>query len=779
VGEQRRIHNSARLATLADTGLLDRPPVPGLDRLTKLAARLLEVPTVQVSLVDADRQVFPSQVGVAEPWASGGGTPLSYSFCQYVVDDDMPLVVSDARNDDRLRDNRAVGEMGVIAYAGMPIRVAGQTLGSFCALDSKPRDWSASDLAVLEDLAAAVASEIALIRLADDATAKADTIRAILEVSPDAYVSIDADGRVLEWNQSAEALFGWLRSDVVGRDLADLIIPADLRLPHRAGLARVRATGHSSLAGHRLELIGLDRSGRTFPVEFSLQATDVRGRLRFHAFLHDISKRRDAEDQLRRQAELIDAAPAAIIVRDTDGTIRSWNRGAERMYGWPADAAVGRNIHLLLNTEFPDGLPQVEKSLETTGHWQGELVHRRPDGRTVVVLTQHALRPARGGHEVIETSTDITDRRLAEEALAASERQFRIQFHQSTIGQAVLGLDGRMGVVNEAYARMLGYEPGDLAGRPFADLTPAEYHAEDARLRAGLFAGDYESYERTKHLIHADGHLVDVRVGLRLVHDADGTPMHLLGVVQNITDQVRAQRERDSAHAALVERNEQLRHSNRQLEEANLLKLDLMGMLSHDIGTPLSSILGYSEILAARDDVVPPQLDKIMRAAQRIDHLRQDVLAMCSVDSGSITTEREPVDLAPALREAVEAADMVVPVDCPATTRVLVNRAHLQQIMVNFLTNAAKYGGGARGIDVRTAGKQVAISVKDEGQGVPPEVRRHLFERFTRAADTSAPGHGLGLHIVASLAEANGGSVSHHDNLPRGSVFTLVLPVPD
>jgi signal transduction histidine kinase len=152
---------------------------------------------------------------------------------------------------------------------------------------------------------------------------------------------------------------------------------------------------------------------------------------------------------------------------------------------------------------------------------------------------------------------------------------------------------------------------------------------------------------------------------------------------------------------------------------------------------------------------------------------------MCSVDSGTITTEREPVDLAPALREAVEAADLVVPVDCPPTTRVLVNRAHLQQIMVNFLTNAAKYGGGACGIDVRTAGKQVAVSVRDEGPGVPPEVRRYLFERFTRAADTGAPGHGLGLHIVASLAEANGGSVSHHDNLPHGSVFTLILPVPD
>jgi PAS domain S-box-containing protein len=717
-----------------------------------------------------------------EGLAERGEVPLSYSFCRFVVEDDVPLVVSDARTDERVRDNPAVSEFGVIAYAGMPIRVAGQTLGAFCAVDGRPRDWSAPELAVLEDLAAAVASEITLIRVADDATSKADTIRAILEVSHDAYVSIDAEGRVLEWNPAAEALFGWARSEVVGRDLAELIIPPDLRLAHHAGLERVRTSGRSGLAGHRLELIGLSRSGMTFPVEFSLQATDVRGSLRFHAFLHDISARRNTEHQLRRQAQLIDAAPAAIIVREPDGTIRSWNAGAEQMYGWPAGDALGRDIHALLRTEFPHGRAEIERSLEETGLWRGELVHRRADGRALVVLSQHAVRPAAGGgQEVIETGTDITDRRLTEEALAASERQFRIQFQQSTIGQAVLGLDGRMGVVNQAYGRMLGYEPEELFGRPIADLTPADYQAEDARLRTGLFAGEFDSYERAKHLLHADGHPVPVRIGVQLVHDADGSPMHMLGVVENIADQVRVQGERDLAHAALVERNEQLGHSNRQLEKANLLKLDLMGMLSHDIGTPLASILGYSEMLAARDDAAFPQLHKIMKAAQRIDHLRQDVLAMCSVDSGSITTERKPVDLEPALREAVEAADQAVPVDCPAATRVLVNPAHLQQIMVNFMTNAAKYGGGAAGVDVRSMAGQVAISVRDEGDGVPPDVRDYLFERFTRAADAgaTASGHGLGLHIVASLAEANGGSVAYHDNVPRGSVFTFVLTIPD
>jgi PAS domain S-box-containing protein len=770
--DERRLMHAGRIAAVGGTGLLDRPKAPGLDRLTRLASRLLNVPTALVSLVTGERQVFASQIGLAQRWADAGETPLSHSFCQYVVDDDAPLVVSDARTDDRLRDNLAISEIGVIAYAGMPIRLGGHTLGSFCAIDAQPRTWSDAELEILRDLAAAVASEIALIRAADEAEENAATIRAILDVSHDAFVSIDSTGVVLEWNPAAEALFGYARQEVVGADIAGLIVPDSHRALHAAGLARVRATGESRLSGHRLELPAMDRSGRAFPIELTLQATSVGGRHVFHAFLHDISDRREAEEQLRRQAELIDAAPAAIIVRDTDGTIRSWNRGAEQMYGWPAHAVLGRNIHLLLDTGFAADLPEIEKSLERAGAWQGEVAHRHADGSTIVSLSRHVLRPAAdgAGREVIETNTDITEQRRAQDDLAASERQFRVQFHQSTIGQAVTGLDGRFRHVNEAYAAMIGYTPDELHGRTKPEFTHPDDRLADIRLTAGLFAAESDSYERTKRLVHRDGHPVDVRVGVRLVRDADGRPSHLVGIVQDITDQLRAERERDIALAELTQHNE-------RLESANLLKLDLMGMLSHDIGTPLSAIIGYSEHLAEQDlpAYAGSALDKIVRASYRIDRLRHNVLAMCSLDGGTITAQRRPVELGAALRDALDAADTDVPVDCPDTAVVSANPAHLQQIMVNFLTNAAKYGAGATGISVRRTGNRFAIAVHDQGAGVPAGLRDHLFDRFTRAGDSAAQGHGLGLHIVASLAEANGGTVRHRDNDPRGSVFILNL----
>ncbi|WP_232050582.1 PAS domain S-box protein [Actinoplanes sp. OR16] len=767
------------MTALRATGVFDVPEPPGLRRLTTLASRLLGSPTALVSLVLDDRQVFVSQVGLPQPWADRGETPLSHSFCQHVVDDDAPLVTSDARLDDRLKDNLAIPEIGVIAYAGMPIRVDGQTLGSFCAIDGKPRDWSPGDLAILEDLAAAVATEIELVRAARHAEETSAVVRRILEVSQDAYISIDAAGVVLEWNPAAEKLFGWTRDEATGGDLATMVIPEIYREAHYTGLARVRATGESKLAGQRIELPAVNRSGHRFPVEFTLQSTSHGGRTVFHAFLHDISARHESQRQLRRQAELIDAAPAAIIVRTPDGTIRFWNKGAEQMYGWPASAAVGRNIHSLLGTVFPDGSAAMQTALATDGRWEGEVTHRRVDGRSVVVLSRHVLRPDSegAGSEVIETNTDITARRTAEEMLATSERQFRVQFHQSTVGQAIVGLDGLVLHVNEAYARMIGYRPEELIGRRNEDFTHPEDRAEGVVMTSRLYSDEWSAYERTKRLIHADGHLVDVHIGVRLVRDADGAPLHLIGVIQDITERTRAERERDATQAVLAERNAQLELANSELQRANLLKLDLMGMLSHDIGTPLTSILGYGEMLLESD--LPPPIatptSKIMRAARRIDDLRHNVLAMCTVSETRLRTERQRVELADALRDALDAADQDVPISCPPSAAVLVNPAHLRQIVVNFLTNARKYGGGATGIEVTVDGLATRIAVRDEGPGVPEGLRDHLFERFTRAGDTEAAGHGLGLHIVVSLAEANGGAVGYQPGDPVGSLFCLTL----
>jgi diguanylate cyclase (GGDEF)-like protein len=149
-----RLTTDSRLAYVRDTGLLDAEQDAQLDRLNRLAVELLGVPVSLVSLVDEDRQFFAGQVGLPEPWASYRETPLSHSFCRYVVEREAQLVVPDARLDPLVAENLAVRDLGAVAYAGVPLRLSdGSVLGAFCAIDGRPREWSEHDIEILSDLA--------------------------------------------------------------------------------------------------------------------------------------------------------------------------------------------------------------------------------------------------------------------------------------------------------------------------------------------------------------------------------------------------------------------------------------------------------------------------------------------------------------------------------------------------------------------------------------------------------------------------------------------------
>jgi serine phosphatase RsbU (regulator of sigma subunit) len=143
-------------------GDLDRRPDPSFDHLTRAATRLLGVPMALVSLVDDERQVFKSAMGLPEPVASAGQTPLTHSFCREIVASSAPLIVADAREHPRLQDNLAITELGVIAYAGFPLYLGQEPVGAFCAIDTGPHEWTEAELHLIRDIAAMAQTQLDL-----------------------------------------------------------------------------------------------------------------------------------------------------------------------------------------------------------------------------------------------------------------------------------------------------------------------------------------------------------------------------------------------------------------------------------------------------------------------------------------------------------------------------------------------------------------------------------------------------------------------------------------
>ena len=160
---QKQIHDPKRLKLLELLDLLGTEAIEPLDRIAALASKIIDAPISLVSLITADSQIFKGMVGLGEPYATTRSTPLSHSFCQYVVGTDEPLITNDAREHPMLQGNLAIADLDVIAYLGMPLRAGeGQTLGSFCVIDTKPRDWTEREIEIMKDLAETVMTELTL-----------------------------------------------------------------------------------------------------------------------------------------------------------------------------------------------------------------------------------------------------------------------------------------------------------------------------------------------------------------------------------------------------------------------------------------------------------------------------------------------------------------------------------------------------------------------------------------------------------------------------------------
>jgi signal transduction histidine kinase len=158
------VHNPHRLEALRCLCMLDTPTDPAFDRLTQLVATVLRAPVALVSLVDVNRQFFKSQVGLPEPWATMRETPLSHSFCQHVVATGAPLIIEDARVHPLVRENLALRDLNVIAYAGVPLTTSdGDVLGSFCAIHDVPHHWTPREIEIITQLTASVMTEIELL----------------------------------------------------------------------------------------------------------------------------------------------------------------------------------------------------------------------------------------------------------------------------------------------------------------------------------------------------------------------------------------------------------------------------------------------------------------------------------------------------------------------------------------------------------------------------------------------------------------------------------------
>jgi PAS domain S-box-containing protein len=757
---------AARLAALDYLDAV-QPEADGvLQELVDEVRSIFGTALCMVNLILSDVQYFRAWSGdLPADLAEARRDPRDRSMCQYVVETEMPLVVCDFLATEEFKDQHFFVNYGFRFYAGAPLITSeGHAIGDLCLLDNRPNEFSEEQTRILEAFARAVVGRLELLgALRREQAAKEREARHHQELQRTLDNSLDmfailanVDDRKFESvSRASKTILGYEPEQIIGLSFVDLVHPDDRELSAKA-IADI--TNGASIK--RFENRCRHKDGSTVWIEWSIQYLSEEDSV--YCVGRDVTERKRAEEAHAVLVAIVNSSDDAIIGKTLDGTITSWNLGAQRMYGYSSEEAVGQSISMLVPPELPNEIPSILEKIrrgESVEHYETERIGK--DGRRLYVsITVSPIKDSAG--RIVGASAiarDITERRLQQEKEAELLVREQVARAEAEAVQARLAI-----ILNNLTEGVLMAEPQGhiLFANPAACAMLGATSAEPLEELPDPW-GDFHLPEAVAHCAKS-GERVEARVRygetfLRIKLE------YLAGVDKNLGDVLVVMQ--DLSEGRRLEANQQ-----RFLANA-----------AHQLKTPIMAILGAAELLATGDDADPairrPLLNHVFSEGRRMQRLSETLLRLSRIGWDRREPSLEIVDLSEAGQQA---AERMAPLAENMGLRVLVEgetayvRADpewLQEVLLVLLSNAIKHSNRGGDIRVRVAGN--TLTVEDEGAGINPADLPHVFERFYRGKDSSE-GFGLGLSICRELTDRMGGDISIRSREGVGTAVKIELP---
>ena len=452
-------------------------------------------------------------------------------------------------------------------------------------------------------------------------------------------------------------------------------------------------------------------------------------------------------------AAIVESSDDAIMSKDLEGRIVTWNRAAQTLYGYSAGEAIGRHVSILMPPGRMRELPELMDGVRAGTQLHLETVRMRKDGRLIdVALTVSPIRDPDGavvGASVI--GRDVTERRRVDD-------QLRAFLEVAPDAIVVIDRAGSINAVNTQAETIFGHTREEMVGRPLEMLLPQRYRGTHVAHRLAFSA------EPTRRPMGSGLELFGLR--------RDGTEFPVDIQLSSL-----ATKEGTLPVAAIRDVTER-----RRLEH---LRDDFIGNAAHELRTPLTTLAGLGETLARSFDVmartdIEDAFAAMARQGERARVLIANLLDLSNVDGGRVDFSMADVELTALVERVLEAAPAPagksVSVAVPGGLRVHADSARLEQVLSNLLVNAYRYGGSAIRVEAELHASRVIVSVADDGAGVAPEFVGKLFEPFTRGRDANVVrGSGIGLALCRRVVQGMDGEIAYENVAPHGASFRVNL----
>ncbi|HVO06648.1 MAG TPA: PAS domain S-box protein [Burkholderiaceae bacterium] len=701
----------------------------------------------------------------------------------------------------RLLDREAGDVLGHAVYEFLPTDTAEAVRHRLATLDPTRPPWPLSELRVLRRDGSVVEVEAAgrLVRQGDDVCVVAvarplaqrrqmesalDTtkqrLRSTFDALAEGVVVQDAAGRIVDFNPAACRILGLDADQLAGRTSID----PRWRAVHEDGspysgdthpAMKTLRTGRPS----REDVMGLhkpDDSLRWISINSQPLLDADRAIVGVVTSFSDITERKAVHRELESERQLshriIETSPFGICIYDEEGNCLAANPAMARDIGASLAQVLAQNYHRIESWKRSGLYELALRALETdVPLTMGGPVTTSFGKRAWLELTCRAL-DLGGRRGLMLVTRDLSEAKLAQQALEQSEILYRSVVQQASDGIFIAGQDGRYTEVNDAGCRMLGYTRDELLAKRMGDLIDAEdlqrMPLQVDRLRAG------EPVLIERRMRRKDGSVLQVEISARMLPGGQ-----FFGTVRDIGQHKAAE---EALRAKVV------------AERSNRAKSEFVSRMSHELRTPLNAILGFSELLQIdpHHSLEPAQkakLEHVRKAGHHLLTLIDDLLDLSRIETGAMKLQIEDLDVREVVREALDdlraSADamgvrLLLEVPAGAAPSARGDRTRLRQVVANLVSNAIKYNrpGGTATVRLARIEEWVRLTVIDDGPGMTPQQLRGLFQPFNRLGREASgvEGTGIGLVITHNLLELMGGALTVRSEPGHGSEFIVDLP---